>query len=57
MNIGILKMIVLRFSIHGEIIIERTNGRCHAFSNLVCKRKIFLRISMSRVNFVRLSQL
>jgi hypothetical protein len=41
-------MIVLRFGMQGEDIVEHTIGKCHVYV-LVCKRKLFLNILMSRV--------
>ena len=50
-------MIVLRSSIHWADIIVHTNGKCHVFTFLVCKRKIFLSILMLSVICVHFSQL
>jgi hypothetical protein len=40
----------------GEDIFENTNGKCHVFTFLVCKRKIFLSIVMASVICVHFSQ-
>ena len=50
-------MIVLHFSMRGEDILDRTNGKCHVFTFLVCKRKIFLSILMASIICVHFSQL
>ena len=50
-------MVVLHSSMKREDIIEHTNGKCHVFAFLVCKRKIFLSILMSGVICVHFSQL
>ena len=45
-------MVVLCFS-----IFECTNDKCHVFTVLVCKRKIFLSMLMASVIRVHFSQL
>ena len=44
-----LEMIVFRFSMQGKYVVEYTNGKCHTFTFLVCKREIFLNILMPNV--------
>ena len=46
-------MMVLRFSMQGECVIEHSDGKCHAIYILVCKRRIFLSIRMSSVTCVQ----
>ena len=41
----------------GEDILENANGKCHVFTFLVRKRKIFLSIVMASVICVHFSQL
>ena len=50
-------MIVLCFSMQGEDIFERTNGKCHFVYTVICKRTIFLSMQMVGVAFVQFSQL
>ena len=50
-------MRVLRFSMQGEGIFERTNGKYRVFAFLVCKRKILSSIVMASVIYVHFSQL
>ena len=38
-HIGIRQMPILRFQMWGEDIFEGTNGKCHAFTFLVCKEE------------------
>ena len=47
-------MIVLRFYMQGKNITDHTNGKCHVFAFLVCKRKILLMSSVIRVHFRQL---
>ena len=49
--------IVLRFGMQGEDIIEHTNGKCHVFYTLVCKRNVFSSILMPSVLSVQFNQL
>ena len=39
-HLGVLEMIDLCLSMHGEHIIEYTNGKMSCVYNFVCKRKI-----------------
>jgi hypothetical protein len=56
-QIGILEMIVWRFSVQGEDSFEHDNGKCHVFYILVCKRKVFMSILMPSVIGVHFRQL
>ena len=52
-------MMVLRFSMQGEYVFERTNGKCQVSSVYIsiCKGKILLSILMPNVICVRFGQL
>ena len=48
-------MIVIRFGMQGEDVIEHTNGKCHVFTFQYAR--VFLNILMPSVSCVHFSQL